>query len=297
MMSFSLPGLYLYYLPKDDLAPEEYERIISPIFAWMHIPEEYKFDDAHDRGFRLVNMHKRPCNPNPHQPRRYGPREAYRFRRRSVLLNALTGCQGPHKAPPFAKGDYKLPYGKWKFAFFTPNALPAMVTRVGIVGTSGYLYQFYTLDGTHDDPNVVGSWNKRSSSSSIHFNQAKSPPQYMVFCWDSLIDKKVYETSMFFPESVWRKMIAPAWNKYRPEEPAWYDTMLFGLAPEGKVRVWLQNSGGGDNYPVPVIKLKTVSGDKLDLCRNVTKSDFSSGYDQDIKEFIKGKTYPYGSWS
>ncbi|WP_254446378.1 hypothetical protein [Pantoea sp. CCBC3-3-1] len=107
MMSFSLPGIYLYYLPKDDLAPEEYERIISPIFAWMHIREEYEFDDAHDRGFRLVNMHKRPCDPNPHQPRRYGPREAYRFRRRSVLLNALTGCQGPHKAPPFAKGDYK----------------------------------------------------------------------------------------------------------------------------------------------------------------------------------------------
>ncbi|EKN4695825.1 type VI secretion protein, partial [Yersinia ruckeri] len=24
--------------------------------------------------------------------------------------------------------------------------------------------------------------------------------------------------------------------------------------------------------------------------------DFSYGYDQDIKEFIEGKTYPYGNW-
>jgi len=31
---------------------------------------------------------------------------------------------------------------------------------------------------------------------------------------------------------------------------AWYSTILFGLAPEGKVKVWLQNSGGGDNLPV-----------------------------------------------
>ncbi|HGW3381222.1 TPA: type VI secretion protein, partial [Escherichia coli] len=25
-------------------------------------------------------------------------------------------------------------------------------------------------------------------------------------------------------------------------------------------------------------------------------SDFSYGYDEDIKEFIKDKTYPYGNW-
>ncbi|EOJ9821640.1 type VI secretion protein, partial [Escherichia coli] len=25
-------------------------------------------------------------------------------------------------------------------------------------------------------------------------------------------------------------------------------------------------------------------------------SDFTYGYDEDIKEFIKDKTYPYGNW-
>lgn len=105
MMSFSLPGIYLYYLPKDDLAPEEYERIISPIFAWMHIREEYEFDDAHDRGFRLVNMHKRPCNPNPHQPRRYGPREEARLKAmvKSGEVVMLSPFHGP--ATLFYIGD------------------------------------------------------------------------------------------------------------------------------------------------------------------------------------------------
>ncbi|GJH97518.1 hypothetical protein ECZC10_53660 [Escherichia coli] len=43
-------------------------------------------------------------------------------------------------------------------------------------------------------------------------------------------------------------------------------------------------------------KITTVSGDKMKMCKGVTKSDFSYGYDEDIKEFIKDKTYPYGNW-
>jgi len=39
-----------------------------------------------------------------------------------------------------------------------------------------------------------------------------------------------------------------------------------------------------------------MAGDEMRMCRGVTKSDFSYGYDQDIKDFIEGKTYPYGSW-
>jgi hypothetical protein len=82
---------------------------------------------------------------------------------------------------------------------------------------------------------------------------------------------------------------------------AWYDTLLLGLAPEGKVRIWLQNSAGGDNLPVKPVKITTLSGDKLDACKDVpSRIDFNysipDGYDQDIKDFIKEKTYPYGRW-
>lgn len=216
-----------------------------------------------------------------------------------LLLAVLGGCHSgeqPQEHSPLAiPGEGPLPYGKWQFAFFTPEGLPALATHVRIIDTAGYLYTFNTLDSTQGNPYSVETWSVKVSRSSIHFDQAKQPPQYMVFCWDSIIDKKTYETSLYFPRAVWDKMRAST-GKDMFGNTAWYDTMLFGLAPEGKVRVWLQNSAGGVNYPLPVEKLKTVSGDKLDICKGITQSDFSYGYDQDIKDFIKGKTYPYGNW-
>ncbi|MGY2800184.1 hypothetical protein ACVWV0_004460 [Ewingella americana] len=76
----------------------------------------------------------------------------------------------------------------------------------------------------------------------------------------------------------------------------YYDTMTIGLAPEGKVTVWLQDVGNYPNYRVTPSSIKTLSGEQLDICKGITSSDFSYGYDQDIKDFIRGKTYPYGSW-
>ncbi|WP_413527890.1 DUF2931 family protein [Rahnella inusitata] len=216
-----------------------------------------------------------------------------------ILLLSLTAC---HKTPPqhgrsapAVEGDWTLPYGKWGFAFLTPEALPATVTHVRIVDTAGYLNSFNTLDGTHSDPNIVGTWSNKSRSGSVYFNKVSHPPQYMIFCWDSIIDMKTYETSLFFPQEVWQKMRVPT-GKDMFGNTAWYDTMLFGLAPEGKVRVWLQNSAGGSNYPVPVTDLKTVSGEELTVCRGITKHPDGYVYYGETPDFIKGKTYPYGSW-
>ncbi|EPT6998672.1 DUF2931 family protein, partial [Cronobacter sakazakii] len=38
------------------------------------------------------------------------------------------------------------------------------------------------------------------------------------------------------------------------------------------------------------------SGKELNMCKGVTGSDFSKGYSNTTKNFIKGKTYPYGNW-
>ena len=76
----------------------------------------------------------------------------------------------------------------------------------------------------------------------------------------------------------------------------WYDTLLIGLAPEGRVRVWLQNSGIGENLPVVPQRLTTLSGEKLDACKGVTQFSHGYRYTKDTVEFIKDKTYPYGQW-
>lgn len=52
----------------------------------------------------------------------------------------------------------------------------------------------------------------------------------------------------------------------------------------------------GDKNRVTPSVLYTLFGDNLDICKGITKSDFSYGYDKDTEAFIKGKKYPYGRW-
>ncbi|MFH8135573.1 DUF2931 family protein [Pantoea osteomyelitidis] len=210
---------------------------------------------------------------------------------------ALTGCRAGEPSTPEETGA--MPYGKWGFAFFTPKALPATVNYVAMIDAKQVVYTYRTLDGVHENPYSVGKWDDKLMRFP-YFNKARHPPMVMLFCWDSIIDKKTYETRITFPDSIRKQMLTPT-GKDHLGKTAWYNTLLFGLAPEGKVRIWLQNSGGGENLPVEPKKITSLSGDKLDVCKEVpNKIDFSysipDGYDPDIKNFIKDKTYPYGSW-
>ncbi|HEX4502712.1 MAG TPA: DUF2931 family protein [Scandinavium sp.] len=208
----------------------------------------------------------------------------------------LSGCHSGLPTTPEETGE--MPYGKWGFAFFTPKALPARVTYVGIIDAKKILYSFRNLDSTNDDYSTIDHWNNRYMRFT-QFNKALHPPVVMMFCWDSIIDRKTYETRITFPESMRRKMnLSTGIDMFG--EKAWYSTIVFGLAPEGKIRIWLQNSGGGDNLPVEPTLITTLSGDKLDGCKGITLANFDydipDGYSQETIDAIKGKTYPYGDW-
>jgi hypothetical protein len=209
-----------------------------------------------------------------------------------LMLVMLSGCLAGEAQTPEDTGE--MPYGEVGFAFFTPRALPAVVTKALIIDNEKVVSTFRTLDSTQENPDSVGSWSSRISRHA-QFNKIRHPPAQMLFCWDSVIDKKTYETRITFSSALWEKMSVPTGKDWRGNT-AWYDTLLLGLAPEGKVRIWLQNSAPVDNLPVEPVKMTTLSGDKLDACKGITQSDFSYGYDPDIKDFIKGKKYPYGSW-
>ena len=209
-----------------------------------------------------------------------------------TLVLLIGGCHASEPLTPEETGT--MPYGKWGFAFFTPHALPAVVTYAAIIDSGNVVSKFRALDSTPADPNAVGSWDMRLMLFP-DFNKARHPPVSMVFCWDSLIDKTTYETQIIFKPSLRETMLTPTGKDSRGET-AWYKTLLFGLAPEGKVKIWLQDSAGGKNTLLEPKRIATLSGDQLDICKGITQSDFSYGYDQDIKDFIKGKTYPYGNW-
>lgn len=210
-----------------------------------------------------------------------------------VLLLMLAACQG---ADPSNKRAENTEPTAWKFNFFSPKALPAAVTFAVIIDANQRVSRFVTLNSTPDLSDVVGEWNDYTRAPSGYWNHVKHPPKQLFFCWDSIIDKKVYETRLTISDADVEKMHRPSGHKNYLGQTAYYDNIQFGLAPEGKVAVWLVGTGDQPNYRLTPTVLNTVSGDELILCKGVTQSDFSYEYDQDIKDFIKGKKYPYGKW-
>lgn len=208
-------------------------------------------------------------------------------------LILLTACQGKPLSDTAPQNAMPT---KWTFDFFTPKALPALVTYAVVQDANGKVYEFNTLNSTPDLPKVIGEWNDKDRAPGGYWNHVERPPRHIIFCWDSIIDKKVHETALTIPKPVLEKMLRPSEFPGYRGRTVYYDRVQIGLAPEGKVAVWLQGSGSEPNYRVTPSVLKTVSGDKLDICKGVTR--FSNGYEygKDTEDFIKDKKYPYGRW-
>ncbi|ELW9549203.1 hypothetical protein CEG88_16440 [Klebsiella aerogenes] len=203
------------------------------------------------------------------------------------LLGSVNACASEQT------NSIKTPWDKWFFAFTTPKALPAQVTLLKLLDVDGYASTYRTIDQPRGIS--VGKWSERNSAGSTQFNKADRLPQIMMFCWDSIIDKKTYQSTLFFSQNAWDKMIAPYPDVLEPGKSAYRQTMLIGLAPEGKVRVWLRQYGHSD-IPLNDTKVTTVSGKDLDMCKGVTGHPDGYIYYGETPDFIKDKKYPYGSW-
>ncbi|MDF1896816.1 DUF2931 family protein [Rahnella contaminans] len=206
----------------------------------------------------------------------------------SLLL--LAGCSSHAQTQ---KESFKAPWDEWYFTFSTPKALPAQVTLVKLLDSDGYGYVFQTIDQPQGDS--VGKWDSHNGLGFSPFNKAKAPPQMIKFCWDSIIDKKVYETTLFFSPDTQNKMSSSEPDWYNAKETYYFRYMVIGLAPEGKVRVWLKNNGNPDLLQSST-KITTVSGKDLDMCKGETNFPDGYEYSEGMKSFIKDKKYPYGSW-
>lgn len=120
-----------------------------------------------------------------------------------LMLVMVSGCRAGEAQTPEDTGE--MPYGEVGFAFFTPSALPAVVTKALIIDNEKVVSTFRTLDSTQSDPDVVGTWNSRTDDGGIQFNKVRHPPAQMLFCWDSVIDKKTYETRITFSSALREK--------------------------------------------------------------------------------------------
>ncbi|QVP53499.1 DUF2931 family protein [Salmonella enterica subsp. salamae] len=215
---------------------------------------------------------------------------------RLLLLGGLLGLSVTATSKELT--SLLAPYDEWYFNFLYPHALPAKVTYVELLDTDGILYRYRALDGTIPSPTTVAEWEDDLSAGMASFNKAKNPPQAMHFCWDSIIDKKVYETWITFGYPVWEMMLTPYPSPWDASVQEYHRYLVIGLAPEGKVRVWLVNNGKPNTRLTEDkdILVETVSGEKLAMCKGVTR--FSRGYKyiKETEDFIKDKKYPYGNW-
>ncbi|EEA2274841.1 DUF2931 family protein, partial [Salmonella enterica] len=159
-----------------------------------------------------------------------------------LMLTLLLCAEIPVHAADKKLTSLLAPYDEWYFNFLYPHALPAKVTYVELLDTDGILYRYRALDGTIPSPTTVAEWEDDLSVGMASFNKAKNPPQAMHFCWDSIIDKKVYETWITFGYPVWEMMLTPYPSPWDASMQEYRRYLLIGLAPEGKVRVWLENT-------------------------------------------------------
>ncbi|MBC3252686.1 DUF2931 family protein [Serratia fonticola] len=60
-----------------------------------------------------------------------------------LLILVLMACHGTGQPDASVQNDVPT---EWKFNFFTPKALPALVTFVAILDAKGTDYRFNTLD-------------------------------------------------------------------------------------------------------------------------------------------------------
>ncbi|EDW1643521.1 DUF2931 family protein [Salmonella enterica subsp. enterica] len=215
-----------------------------------------------------------------------------------LMLTLLLCAEMPIHAADKKLTSLLAPYDEWYFNFLYPNALPADVTYVELLDTDGILYRYRMLGSTNASSASVGKWNEEVMGIHSDFNKAKNPPQAMHFCWDSIIDKKVYETWITFGYPVWEMMLTPYPSPWDAGVQEYHRYLVIGLAPEGRVRVWLVNNGKPNTRLTEDkdIVVETVSGEKLAMCKGVTR--FSRGYKyiKETEDFIKDKKYPYGNW-
>jgi len=213
----------------------------------------------------------------------------------------LAGCHDRRAGVKSLLGDgvdqwgQKLPYDHWEFNFIYPVNLPALVTLVYLEDGDIRESIFRRPDSAQPSQSSVGRWSHKMGGFLAYANTGKALPVRMTVCWDSVIDKKAYETELWFSRETWQQMLAAYPDTYRPGETYYRNRMIIGLPPGGKVRVWLKDNSNPSVLQAPARQF-TLTGDDRLICKGITKHPNGYVYYGKTPDFIKGKSYPYGEW-
>ena len=213
----------------------------------------------------------------------------------------LAGCHDRRAGVKSLLGDgveqwgQKLPYDHWEFNFVYPVNLPALVTMVYLEDGDIRESILRRPDSAEPSQSSVGRWGHKMGGFLAYANTGKALPVRMTVCWDSVIDKKEYETELWFSRETWQQMLTAYPDTYRPGKTYYRNRMIIGLPPGGKVRVWLKDNRNPSVLQAPARQFTLTGEDRL-ICKGITKHPNGYVYYGKTPDFIKGKSYPYGEW-
>ncbi|WP_338803969.1 DUF2931 family protein [Xenorhabdus griffiniae] len=152
---------------------------------------------------------------------------------------------------PIVRHSESLPYQRWEFNFITPKYFYASISFVQFWDEDNYVVQKFVPDGVDSDFRSIDRWDKKAGGIGCAVkNYGEALPQSLLVCWDSVIDKKTYQTKFIFTPDVRKLMRKPSAGHSVKNHVFYRDTLFIGLDPGGIAKAWLRGYDKNDGNNV-----------------------------------------------
>jgi len=201
----------------------------------------------------------------------------------AILTLVITSCKGLKMEEKF----------KWTGTVSAPQEYPAEVYEGAIVATD-FTYSFDAIWGTQNT-----GWGNVGGIMSVEREQMEAPDS-LNFTWFSIVEKKFYTGAWKLDKAKIAKLFREGFIDDVTKKKDTYNLIKVGLAPKGKVVVWL--SGAGFQTEVGSFEARDTTITK-DMAYDNAKYMFNEGYVErtltndmimkpEIKARIVAKGYP-----
>lgn len=152
----------------------------------------------------------------------------------------------------------------------------------GAITADGFSYDFDSIWGTQNT-----GWGSRGGVMSVTTKRMSIPHQ-LTFTWYSLVERTFYSGTWALDKDYITKLFENGFIDQDNHEKSTYDTFIVGLAPKGKVVLWI--SGPGNQREVGSFQARAVHIDKDNIYDNA-KYMFRTGFADRLLNDPEYKTF------
>ncbi len=152
-----------------------------------------------------------------------------------ALLISLWACTSRYRPPP----QPKLPYPYWNVGLAAPRHMEVWVDSVEVLDQRGFSF-LGLYSGRAGSTRKPEGWHK-GGWATRQLNRVDLPER-MFLRWQSLVEPQTYKIGIKIPQWVRDEMVRQEWvfcQGLREWREGYRDTIYFGMAPGGIVKVWV----------------------------------------------------------